>query len=324
MAYTEVPVSVVIPTWERRDLLVRVLGALASQSVRPLEVIVVDNGSTDDSAGAAEDAGARVIQMGSNVGFAKAVNAGIREARGELVAIVNNDVDLHTDWLRHLCAALADEQTWFATGKILSAREPEKIDGAFDLIARSGMAWRAGYGRKDGPLWDQPRKMQFASMTAALFRRELFTKVGLLDEDYGSYYEDVDFGLRCALAECHGQYVPAAHAWHEGSATFGAWRAETVEALARNQRVLARKHFPAGLSWTVFAGQALWGFVAWRNGCWPAWWRGRREGRRAEVTILGPQPGLAEILAASETELLRLQRQSGIDTYWRWYQRLCR
>ena len=319
---TEASVSVVIPTWNRRDLLVRVLGALAAQSRRPLEVIVVDNASTDESAEAAEDAGARVLRMPSNLGFAKAVNAGIAEAKGTLVAILNNDVDLAADWLRLLTEAIGPD-IWFATGKILCAQQPERVDGAFDLVARSGFAWRAGNGRKDGALWNQPRTIQMASMTAALFRRELFEAVGPLDEDYGNYYEDVDFGLRCALAELHGRYVPEAMAWHEGSATLGEWTPSMVELLSRNQRVLVRKHFPPGMSRPVWVGEWLWGALAWRRGCFQAWRRGRAAGNEAAIAVPGPQRGLADVLAASERELLLLQRQSGGDTYWRLYERLC-
>lgn len=320
---TEAKISVVIPTWNRRDLLLRVLGALAAQTLRPFEVIVVDNASTDESAEAAADAGARVLRLAENQGFAKAVNAGLREAQGDLVAILNNDVDLAESWLRLLSGAVAQEDVWFATGKILSAGQPDRIDGAFDLIARSGLAWRAGHGRKDGALWNQPRPILMASMTAALFRRDLFAKVGFLDEDYGSYYEDVDFGLRCALAGLRGRYVPEAHAWHEGSATLGgAWSPAMVEMLTRNQTLLRRKHFPAKMSRAVLVGDALWALLCQRHGCWSAWRAGRRAGREATITIPGPAPGLAEILADSERELLLLQRQSGGDTYWHWYEKL--
>jgi GT2 family glycosyltransferase len=303
-------------------LLLRVLGALAAQELRPREVIVVDNASTDESGDAAEEAGARVLRMPINVGFARAVNAGIRASTGSQVAILNNDIDLAADWLRRLAAALAGQDVWFATGKILSAAEPGKIDGAYDLIARSGRAWRAGHGRKDGLLWSQPRTIQMTSMTAALFRREVFDRVGFLDEDYGSYYEDVDFGLRCALAGLKGRYVPDAQCWHEGSATLGAWSGPMVERLTRNQRFLRRKHFPGGLSRAVLVGDVLWALLCWRRGSVGAWWRGFAEGGSAEISIPGPKAGLAKVLEASERELLSLQRQSGGDTYWRWYERL--
>jgi GT2 family glycosyltransferase len=320
-----VSVTVVIPTWNRRDLLIRVLASLAQQTRRPDQVIVVDNASEDESADAAADAGARVIRLPHNAGFAPAVNRGIAAANTTHIAIVNNDVDLAPDWLALLLAALAEHPgTSFATGKIFSAHEPDRLDGAFDLIARSGFAWRAGHGRQDGPLWNQPREIRVASMTAALFRRDLFTEIGALDEDYGSYYEDVDFGLRCALAGKNGRYVPLAHAWHEGGATLGAGSRAMVEHLTRNQRLLVRKHFPQKMSWPVFAGQALWGALAWRRGHFGAWREGRRQANSAAISIPGPAASLAEVLAQSERELLALQQHSGADTYWNLYAKLTR
>jgi GT2 family glycosyltransferase len=315
-------VSVVIPTWNRRDLLLRVLGALANQTRRPEEVIVVDNASTDQTGEAAREAGARVIRMTHNAGFAAAVNAGVVESSGGLVAVLNNDVNLAADWLALLREAAVRDGVWFATGKILSARQPELLDGTFDLMARSGFAWRAGHGRASGGVWNQPRTIHMASMTATLFRRELFEKVGLLDEQYGSYYEDVDFGLRCAAAGWRGRYVPEAIAWHEASATLGAWSPAMVEKLTRNQQLLVRKHFPPGMSRPVLVGQVLWALLALRRGCSGAWWRGWRAGRAEPVTRGGGHLRLTEVLEDSERELLLLQRESGGDAYWRWYQRL--
>jgi glycosyltransferase involved in cell wall biosynthesis len=91
-------ISVVVPVWNRRDLMERLLRNLEAQTEPAGEVIVVDNGSSDGSAEAAERGGARVLRMEINAGFSRAVNRGIQESRGALVAIVNNDVELAPDW----------------------------------------------------------------------------------------------------------------------------------------------------------------------------------------------------------------------------------
>ena len=92
-------VSIVIPNWNRLALLVRLLEKLAAQTRRPEEVVVVDNGSTDGSAEAARALGARVIEMGTNAGFARAVNRGVGESACAWIGIVNNDVEPREDWL---------------------------------------------------------------------------------------------------------------------------------------------------------------------------------------------------------------------------------
>ena len=273
-------VAAVIPTWNRRDLLVTLLKSLNAQT-RPFEeIIVVDNGSTDDSADLAERAGSKVLRLGRNLGFASAVNRGIDATQAEWVAILNNDVTLEPDWLANLLEAAAPEDTWFATGKILQAGNPSLVDGTFDEVSRGACASRCGSGKPDGPLWNQPRRIRLAPMTAAIFKKQLFRDLGGLDESFGSYMEDVDYGLRCALASREGLYVPSAVAYHRGSATLGEWNKDTVWRIARNQVLLTAKHFHGQPRWQIMAGQLLWGLLALRHGRGWAFIRGKLAGMR--------------------------------------------
>ena len=111
-------VTVVIPNWNRRELLTRLLEKLRLQTEPAAQILVVDNGSTDGSAEAAEAAGTRVIRLKRNEGFAHAVNLGIVATRTEWVAVINNDVEPDPEWLQRLVDAADDENAWFATGKI--------------------------------------------------------------------------------------------------------------------------------------------------------------------------------------------------------------
>jgi GT2 family glycosyltransferase len=317
-------VAAVIPTWSRRDLLAALLQNLAAQTHPFTEIIVVDNGSEDDSAELAAGAGARVLKMGRNLGFAAAVNRGIEAADAEWVAILNNDVTLEADWLTKLLAA-AQEDIWFATGKILQAANPQLVDGAFDEISRGGCASRCGSGKPDGPAWNQARRIRVAPMTAAIFRRQLFRDLGGLDETFGSYMEDVDFGLRCAMAGRGGLFVPSAVAYHRGSATLGEWNNDTVWRIARNQVLLSAKHFHGQAQWPIVAGQLLWGIVALRHGRGSAFVRGKiagmREARRMRQLSTNEytRKVLAEVLESSEATILALAQETGFDSYWRAY-----
>jgi GT2 family glycosyltransferase len=315
-------VAAVIPHWNRRDLLQTLLTSLRRQT-RPLdEVIVVDNGSTDDSTALAESMGARVIRLEKNLGFAAAVNRGIQSTQTDWVAILNNDVTLAPDWIEKLLTTA--ENAWFATGKILRTSDPSMIDGSFDEISRGACACRCGAGKPDGPVWNQPRRIRFAPMTAALFRRETFNRIGMLDESFGSYLEDVDFGIRCAEAGLEGVYEPAAVAQHRGSATLGEWNSDTVRLISRNQCLLAFKHFEGQARWPIVAGQLLWGAVALRHGKGVAYLRGKLSGLRFPRTVRLEHPGtnrdtLRAIFEASERDIFELERQTGFSWYWRAY-----
>lgn len=317
-------VTAVIPNWNRRDLLVSLLRDWNAQTVRACETIVVDNGSKDGSVEAAKGMGATVIALAENRGFAHAVNRGIGEAHGEWVAVLNNDVHLPPDWLERLLEAARRNGAWFATGKLLRATEPEYIDGTFDLLSRGACAWRAGNGRRDGVEWSGERRIHFAPFTAAIFRRELFEQVGLLDEEFESYLEDVDFGVRCALAGYEGVYAGSVTATHEASATLGRWNGETVRRMARNQLLLVAKHYPPGWMWrygrAVWIGQGLWGLVAARHGAGLEFLRGKWEGSKAlRARARREQAGLGRVLEESEGEIATLQRSAGYDWFWRLY-----
>jgi len=330
-------VAVIIPTWNRSSLLARVLADLGRQTYPIERVIVVDNGSTDDSAAVARRAGAEVIALGTNAGFAAAVNRGIghagSEAGTEWIAVLNNDVTLEPDWLAQVMAKVGD--AWFATGKLLDASAHDRIEGCFDALCRGGCAWRCGHGRLDSELWNQPRSIQLAPFTAAVFRADLFRRVGLLDEQFESYLEDVDFGLRCAELGLSGLYVPEAIAYHAGSATLGRWHRDTVRKIARNQLLLVAKHYPQDwikrYGWCVLIAQTLWGFVALRHGAFRGYLAGKIEGARGFQAARGRAargehsanfPAIVQfsaIIERGEQEIRELQTLTGFDLFWRLY-----
>ena len=317
--------TAVIPNWNGGAVLNRLLATVASQTTPFNDVIVVDNGSTDGSPAAAERAGARVIRLDRNYGFAFAVNRGVEAATTDLVAILNNDVELAPAWLAVLTAAVSAAGAAYAVGKVLAAADHSLVDATFDLLAASGCAWRAGSARRDEALWNHPRRIIFAPLTAALFGRDVFVQLGGLDENFRSYLEDVDFGLRCGSKGYSGIYVPAAVAYHIGSATLGRWSPRTVRQIARNQALLIAKHYGPELrrqyGWAIALGQGLWGLVALRHGRAGAWLAGKfegfRDGRRCRREA--GNGAVRNLIRESECELLALQRRCGFDLYWRVY-----
>ncbi|HYW45258.1 MAG TPA: glycosyltransferase family 2 protein [Bryobacteraceae bacterium] len=317
-------ISAIVPVWNGRELVERLLATLDAQTRRADEVIVVDNGSTDGAPEMAAGRGARVIRMGRNAGFAAAVNRGIRESRGEWIAVLNSDVELAPEYL----AALVACDAWFATGKILRAgASAALIDGTFDLLCRGGCAWRVGSGRADGPLFSPARPIFSPPWTAVLFRAEVFRRAGYLEESFESYLEDVDFGLRCAALGLQGVYEPRAVAWHRGSVALGRWHPETVRLIARNQVLLLARHYPRKVlfrcGWHILVGQLLWGAVALRHGRGPAWLRGKWQGLQSYSAArrnTGPfDPEVLDRLCANERTIREVQTATGFDLYWRLY-----
>jgi GT2 family glycosyltransferase len=317
-----VAVSVIIPAWNQPRLVASVLDNLRKQTSAPAEILVVDSGSTDDVAGVAVKAGARVVRLSENRGFAAAVNAGILESRSDWLPILNNDVELNPDWIETALRAAGEESAHFVIGKLLQMRSPERLDGTWDLISRAGCAWRCGWNAPDGDLWHQRRRVQFGSFTALLIERAIFDKAGLLDTRYDSYYEDVDFGIRCALAGFTGVYEPTAIGKHLGSATLGTGSRSTY-LISRNQVLLASKFGIARLSrWRVLVGQALFVMTRVRQGTLGAALRGKWDGLRLSRSWRRYEPELhriREMLEKSEADINRFQTLTGFDLSWKLY-----
>lgn len=317
----------VVPVWNGCGHLMKLLKTVAAQTVQAADVTVVDNGSTDGVGDFAEQWGAKVVRFAENRGFAAAVNRGVAESSGELLAILNSDVELDSRWMEVLLEAIDRNSASFATGLIVSAANPDVIDGSWDLVSKAGMPWRAGNGFSTGSsAFESERAVSLAPFTAILVRQELWEQVGPLDERFESYLEDVDFGLRCAAAGRRGVYVPSARCRHVGSAAFGRWGSDSVRRISRNQVFLVKKHISPGWKWgwwwKVLVGQGLWGLVAAKNGAGAAWLTGKWEGwiRRGEFQ---GQTSLVEAdLESQEREIFALQRALGLDFYWRWYGRL--
>lgn len=312
--------TAVIPVHNRADLLARLLVTLRNQTVPFHEIVVVDNASTDGAPEIARAFGCRVIDMGENAGFARAVNRGWRAAASEWVAILNSDIELDSRWLEHLAAWAADAS--FATGTIVSAANHAIVDGTYDLVSRAACAWRAGHGEQARNEVRNALPIAIAPGTACLYRRTVLDRLGGFDERYVSYLEDVDLGLRCLQEGLAGVYVPQAMAYHHGSATLGQWNPRVVRLISRNQVILVSRHYDLALFrscfWAILAGQLLWGLVALRHRCPFAWMAGKIDGLCGFHLEGKPSSRLREFLAASETEI----RRRATGSYWRWYFRL--
>lgn len=314
-------VAVVIPNRNRAALLERTLASVRSQTLAPERVVVVDNGSTDGSATVARQAGAELLEWPGNRGFAAAVNAGARMCEEEWLLILNNDAELQPGCLAALAEAAVRNQAVCVAPRVLRLADPSRMDGAWDLLARGGIALRCGHGLADGAEWRTEGPILFAPLTAALVRRDVFW----LDDAYGSYLEDVDLSLRLTLDSHRLIYAPAAVVLHHGSATLGAWSPEMVYRIARNQVLLLARHYPRRWwireGWAVAVGQGLWGLAALRHRCLGAWLRGKWRGMTEYRAHRRPAPDAARfraLLRASERQLRNYVRAHP-SWFWRVY-----
>jgi GT2 family glycosyltransferase len=256
-------VTVVIPNWNGRELLGIVLPSLAAQEYRDFRTMVVDNGSTDGSLEYLSEQwpDVDVVALPANIGFAAAVNRGIEACDTDLVALLNNDIELDPRWLGELVAALdAHPPAGSACSKLIDYHDRSVLDGTGDLITWSGMCVRRGFGEIDTGQYDTPAEVFSACAGAAIYRREALDDVGLFDEEFFAYFEDVDWGFRSRLRGWRCRYVPTSVAYHMGGATTRRQGDRDIYFCRRNQVALVLKNFPGPsllrYSWLLALDQA--------------------------------------------------------------------
>jgi hypothetical protein len=219
-----IEISAIVLNYNGRRWLARCLDALAAQQGAPaFETIVVDNASTDGSAELVRDRypGVRLIEIGSNRGFAGGNNAGARAAGGRWLAFLNNDTVAASDWLQRLhAAAIAHPDCALVTSRIVRMDAPGTLDSAGDGYIRAGGAFKRGQGM---PLAAYARSEEVFGACGAAFtiRRDLFEELGGFDETFFMVYEDVDLSYRARLRGHRCWYAADAVVQHAGSGTLG-------------------------------------------------------------------------------------------------------
>jgi GT2 family glycosyltransferase len=222
---TEPPlVSVVVPNWNGDRFIRPCLASLARQSYPRLEIIVVDDASTDGSAAliAREFPEIELIRLARNRGFAHAVNVGITRSSGGIVALLNNDAVAEVEWVVELVGALdRHPEAGSVASKMLLWDRPQVLNSAGDLFRRSGVPDNRGAWEEDRGQYDEEMEVFGASGGAAAYRRSMLDEIGLFDEQLSMYCEDVDLAFRAQIAGYRCVYAPRARVFHRLSASGG-------------------------------------------------------------------------------------------------------
>jgi GT2 family glycosyltransferase len=244
-------ISTIVVNWNRKELLTACLSSLAHQADVHFETIVVDNGSTDGSADMAEkEFGARVIRNRENRGFCAANNQGIAAARGEFIALLNNDAEAEPGWLAALRRACEKHPSaGMAASKVLVWEDPSRIDKVGHLIFPDGQNRGRGSGALDVGQFDMEEEVLWPDGCAAMYRKEMLDEIGGFDEDFFAYGDDAELGLRARIAGWKCIYVPDAAVRHHRGSTMGKGSVARLALIERNRVLLAAKLFPWSLLW---------------------------------------------------------------------------
>ncbi len=297
--------TVVIPNLNGAGWLKDSIESIWAQTMQDFELIVIDNASTDESKAIAQSYVGRenytLIENDTNTGFSYAVNQGIKRAKGEYVALFNNDAFAEPDWLENLVAAADKDKRIFAVSSLMIRHfERDLADDAGDYVTLLGFACKRGDGMK-ATRYTKPGRVFSACGGAALYRKSILDKIGLFDETFFAYYEDVDISWRANSLGYKNVYCPTAKCYHICGATTGAVRYNPFKSIqsGRNSILLPYKNMPLLMLILnlpfLLLGYLLKAAMFLRRGFWSDYVQGFREALKTVGKLKKPPFRLKDI-----------------------------
>jgi len=219
-------VSIIIVNWNGLGWLKMSLPALARQTYKNVETILVDNASTDQSIEWTKKnyPKVRIVKNKKNEGFSEGNNVGYRVARGEYILLLNNDTKVKPDFIQQIVATLTSSaDIGGAQCKLLLMDDPTKLDAAGAFFTQTGFLLHWGFGKKDADKYDATENLYTAKGAAVIFTRKALKKVemnnSMFDPSYFAYFEETDLCHRIWLSGRRIVYAPASIVYHKMGGT---------------------------------------------------------------------------------------------------------
>jgi len=252
-------VFIVIPNWNGEKELPTALDAVLAQSFRDFTVVVVDNGSVDGSRAIIKnyqqkDSRIQTIFNDKNYGFTGAMNPGFMAAitaKATYVAGCNNDAKPDKDWLKHLVAFLDKHPSYGTAACKLLHADGKTIDSTGDQYTVWGLPYPRGRDEPDSAIYDNQTDIFGASGGASMYRVKMLEQVGLFDQDFFAYYEDIDLSFRSQLAGWKVGFVSQSIVYHEQGTTSARVKGFTTQQYMKNVPMVLIKDVPGRLFWRV-------------------------------------------------------------------------
>lgn len=243
-------VTVIIPNYNGLQFMEACMAALERQTYQEFTTLIVDNGSADGSVSFIREhyPQAVLMEMGENLGFSGAVNAGIRAAKTPYVLLLNNDTEVDPEFVGEMVKAIGrSEKIFSVSSKMVQLYHRELMDDAGDMYSLLGWAYQRGVGQPSSG-YTRPCKVFSACAGAAIYRKSVFEEIGYFDESHFAYLEDLDVGYRARIAGYDNIYCPKAVVYHVGSGTSAdgsKYSSFKVRLAARNSVYVNYKNMPA-------------------------------------------------------------------------------
>jgi len=250
--------TVIVVNWNGRQLLEGCLSSLTGQTLKDLDILLVDNGSTDDSVPYVQSQfpTVRILALQKNMGFAEGNNNGIQASLSEFIALLNNDAVADCRWAERLLGAASDSRVGIVASKVLLYTDRDRLDSAGDGMTIVGIGYKRGHLAPSN-CYPSAEYVFGASGCAMLLRRSMFEDVGFLDGDFFLIHEDSDLCFRAQLRGWKCLYAPGAIVYHRLNTSIGNLSRTYVFYGQRNMEYLYFKNMPGWLLWKYLPAHLL-------------------------------------------------------------------
>jgi hypothetical protein len=237
-------ISIIVLNYNAGELLLNCINSLKKSTYQNIEILVVDNISSDDSHTKCKKQfpDIKLIQNRKNLGYCGGNNVGIKEAKGEFIVILNPDTIVEENWLDEMFNAFNEFGDGLYQPKIISLNESDIIQSTGNMIHVFGFGFARDKGGKIIEKKEEIEKIGYASGTCLFTTKKVLEKVGLLDEFLFLYHDDLDLGWRAAQIGINSYYVPKSKIFHAESYSLK-WSAKKFYWLERNRKYCLKTHY---------------------------------------------------------------------------------
>ena len=257
-------VSVIVLNYNAGELLLNCIESIKKSAYKNLEIIVVDNISTDKSQKTCKEKypDIRLIQNDENFGYCEGNNIGIREAKGDYIIILNPDTIVESNWIEELISAYNKFGEGLYQPKILSLDKTEILQSTGNMLHIFGFGFAKDKGKNDNLVETDIKKIGYASGTCLFTSRNVLEKVGLLDSFLFLYHDDLDLGWRASQIGINSYYVPKSKIYHVESYSLK-WSAKKFYWLERNRKYCLLTHYSKNTYAKMYSSLCLVDLFVW-------------------------------------------------------------
>ena len=257
-------VSVIVLNYNAGELLLNCIESIKKSAYKNLEIIVVDNISTDKSQKICKEKypDIKLIQNDENFGYCEGNNIGIRKARGDFIMILNPDTIVEPNCIRELIFAHEKLGEGLYQPKILSLNEKQVLQSTGNMLHVFGFGYAKDKGKKDEEVDEEIKKIGYASGTCLFTSRNVLEKVGLLDSFLFLYHDDLDLGWRASQIGINSYYVPKSKIYHVESYSLK-WSAKKFYWLERNRKYCLLTHYSKNTYAKMYSSLCLVDLFVW-------------------------------------------------------------